>query len=192
MVGSISVADHPTFIISDDEYAYVFSERSAINIIDLNEMQVVETIQLVEGPEDGVASSDGFIYFSNDYGIIKVDPGNLSSEKVVSMVSEDSQIAVSNDGSVLFASFRDADESVWDLYVYDTVSWNQIHVSSNMTERPAPYGRICDMVVSLDGDLVYTDPDSDSLYILNTSTFELVRTVQAEIPGLHWGRHKQQ
>lgn len=186
MVGSISVDDYPTNIIGDDDYAYVFSEESAISIIDLDEMKAVETIQLEEGPEDGVISSDGFIYFSNDYGITKLDPRNLSSEKVVSIVSEESQIAVNNDGSVLFAAFCETYESTWTLHIYDTVSWDIIHVAPNMTERLAPDGRIYDMTLTLDDNLIYSDPDSGLLYIMNSTTFDLVRTTPAEIYGLHW------
>lgn len=186
MVDSISVY-HPTFIIGDDDHAYVFSEKSAISIIDLDEMKVVETIQLEEGPEDGVPSSDGFIYFSNDYGITKLDTRNFSSEKVVSMVSEESRIAVSNDGSVLFAAFCETYESIWNLYIYDTSSWDSLHLVSNITKRPAPDGSIHDMVVTPDDYLLYSDSDSHLLYVIDTTTYDLVRAIPAQIDGLHWG-----
>lgn len=189
LVGSIDVGNRPAFIIGDDDYAYVYSERSAIYIIDLVKMEVVETIQLREGPEDGVISSDGFVYFSNDYGITRLDPRNLSSEKVVSMISEESQITVSNDGSVLYAAFCETYSSAWDLYVYDTESWSLIHVGANLTRRKAPDGSIRDMVVTQDDNLIYSDRDSGLLYIMDTTTF-LRGAVPAEIKGLHWGPNR--
>jgi len=191
MVDSISVADHPTIIIGDDNYAYVFSYRSDLCIIDLDEMQVVETIQLEEGPEDGVVSSDGFIYFSNDYGIIKVDPRNLSSEKVVSMVSEESQITVNNDGSVLFAAFCEAYESAWDLYVYDTASWNQIHVATNLTEGQARDGLIDDLIVTrarvnLGEEIELLEPLGIKIAVISNASLMWREDVRKDLMAADW------
>jgi DNA-binding beta-propeller fold protein YncE len=183
-VGSFKAAG--SYIIGDDDYAYSFGS-SRISVIDFSEMKVVETIRPEEAALDGVVSSDGFIYFSGDHGITKLDPSDLSAETVVSIGSKVSRIAVSNDGSKLFLAFCKTYGSTWNLNIYDTASWEEIQVISDITERPAPDGAADDMVVTPDDSLVYSDSDTDSLYILNTTTFELVRTVPAEIPGFIYG-----
>jgi hypothetical protein len=187
LIKEIGVGDFPVFIIGDDDYAYVYSEHSDVHVIDLESLRVVDVVALEEGPEDGVVAPNGIVYFTNDYGVTRINPDGSGATQVVSIVSEESQLAVSNDGSVLYYAYCVDYESHFNLVLFDTSSWETLFELEEMTERPAPDGMVRSMIVTKDDYLLYTDDDSSLAYVFDPASLRVINTVYAEIEGLHWG-----
>jgi len=187
LVKEIGVGDFPVFIIGDDDYAYVYSEDSGVHVIDLGSLKVIRVVSMQEGPEDGVIAPNGYVYFTNDFGVTRINPDGSEVKQVVSMESEESQLAINKDGSVLYYAYCVDYESHYNLLLFDTSSWETLFELEEMTERPAPDGMVRSMIVTENDYLLYTDDDSSQVYTFDPASLRVINTVYAEIEGLHWG-----
>ncbi|MDQ2051701.1 YncE family protein [Natronolimnohabitans sp. A-GB9] len=155
----------------EGRYAYVSNvDLNRIAVVDTEEMAVLETVDVGDGPNEAVASPDGqYVYTANvgDDSVSVVDVDTWEEVDRISAGEGTHGIDITPDGEYVWTANRASS----DLTVIDAET-------RGVTETVTDVDGANHLTITPDGSTAYvTAPGADKAFVVDTETFEVTRRI---------------
>lgn len=156
----------------EGRYAYVSNvDLNRIAVVDTEEMELLETVSVGDGPNEAVASPDGTVVYTanvEDDSVSVIDVETWEEVDRISAGEGTHGVDVTPNGDRVWTANRGSN----DLTVIDADSRDVIETITDVDGANH-------LAISPDGSTVYaTAPGSDETFVVDSRTFEVLDTIE--------------